>query len=624
MSDAARVPASRVRRLRWWTNVGAAAIVLGATALAGGQGCSTSPTGTTNNNNNGSSGGGSGGGSGGASSGGGSTDGGVIVDESGVSHPCTGATDGIIVSKRIVRLTFNQIVNSIGALLDYVSIPSTDGGAPSNIETQLTTDFQLTDAEHRTFPPLTNLTEGSTIQGKVYSDSDLIAQETAQFVHDNYAAATKCANPTDDTCAQTWLATFAQAAFRRPLTMSESTALAQVYTNDKSLGGSVQEATQYEVYAIFSSPWFLYRTEIGTDTEDMNAHLSNGPLAPYEYANALSYFLTDAPPDSTLLMAASNNQLTSSSQAQAQATRIIATPGAQANLEAAMFSYFSIQSLEAVVIDNSVYPNFTPQLRNSMRHEVELFLHDRLWAGSAGDILTSTQSRINQNLATLYGITPFPQAGQTPDKDGFALTQLPQNQRSGILTQAGFLTSKARPMAPSIIARGLIVNASFLCAENPGAPTDSATLAQVAAQSGNTMLTDRQKADIRAMTAPCNSCHPHFDPYGEALGAYDTIGEYKPTDSTGTINTSATLPAVAGGQMVTGPIDMGQDLATGTGFAGCMSKNLTAYALADAVTGGTVESCAIQQIAVGSTGSFTSVLSQIASSSTFTQRLGGM
>lgn len=76
--------------------------------------------------------------------------------------------------------------------------------------------------------------------------------------------------------------------------------------------------------------------------------------------------------------------------------------------------------------------------------------------------------------------------------------------------------------------------------------------------------------------------------------------------------------------MVTGPIDMGQDLATGTGFAGCMSKNLTAYALADAVTGGTVESCAIQQIAVGSTGSFTSVLSQIASSSTFTQRLGGM
>jgi uncharacterized protein DUF1592/uncharacterized protein DUF1588/uncharacterized protein DUF1595/uncharacterized protein DUF1585 len=620
MSDEARVPASRVRRLRWLANLGAAAVILVASAAGGTQGCGGSSVGTMGAPLGGSSSGAS---SGSGSSGGLGTDGGMIG-----TMACTGSSTGVIVPKRLVRLTFNQIVNSIGSLLNSVTIPGADGGAPTNIQDQLTTKYMITDSQHRSFPPLTDLKEGPVINVPNFNQSDAIATDAAKFVSSNFAAVTGCTTATDS-CAQAWLAKFATAAFRRPLTSADASAIAQVYTDDKSYGGSVQEATQYEVYAIFSSPWFLYRTEFGTDTEDMNASKAAGSLAQYELANELSYYLTDGPPDTQLLAAASNSML-SQAQLQSQATRILATPAAQANLEAAMFSYFSIQGLEVVVIDPSVYSGFTPQMRNSMRHEVELFLHDHLWTGVVGDLLTSTQSRINPNLATLYGVSPFPQPGQTPDGMGFALTQMPNN-RSGILTQAGFLTSKARPMAGSIIARGLIVNASFLCAENPGPPSDPTTKMAVAAQAADPTLTDRQKADYRAAHAPCSGCHPHFDPYGEALGAYDLVGQYKPNDSTGQpINTSSTLPPNAGGAMISGPVDMGKALTTAAGapFTSCLTKNVLAYALADAVVGGTVDSCAvglIAQAAGGATGSFSSVLAQIAASPTLSSRApGGM
>jgi hypothetical protein len=610
MSEEARVPASRVRRLRWLSNLAAATVVLGATAGAATQGCGGKGSGGNNNSP-----------PGGSSSGGLGMDGGSIN-----GMQCTGSSTGVIVPKRLVRLTFNQIVNSIGALLNSVPIPGADGGAATTIQDYLTNKYMITDSQHRSFPPLTNLKEGPVINIPNLGQSDQIATDVGMFVFNNFAAATGCTTATDS-CAQTWLAKLAQAAFRRPMTSADASAIAQVYTDDKSYGGSVQEATRFEVNAIFESPWFLYRPEFGTDTEDVNASSMAGPLAPYELASELSYYLTDGPPDAPLLAAAANNMLSAQGM-QSQATRLLATPQTQTNLEAAMFSYFSIQGLETVVIDPSAYSGFTPQMRNSMRHEVELFLHDRLWSGVVGDLLTSTQSRINPNLATLYGVSPFPQAGQTPDSMGFALTQMP-NTRSGILTQAGFLTSKARPMAGSIIARGLIVNASFLCAENPGPPTDMGTLAMVASQAADPTLTDRQKADYRATHSPCNGCHPHFDPYGEALGAYDLVGQYQPNDANGQpINTSSTLPANAGAAMVTGPVDMGKALTTATGapFTACLAKNVLAYALADAVVGGTVDSCAVglvAQAAGGASGSFSSVLAQIAASPTLSSRAAG-
>ena len=77
--------------------------------------------------------------------------------------PCTGTE--VQASKRTVRLTFNQIAESIRALL---------GDAIAN---KIIADFEIVDARHRWFPPLANPREGTVITDSPWDTGDRIAQE---------------------------------------------------------------------------------------------------------------------------------------------------------------------------------------------------------------------------------------------------------------------------------------------------------------------------------------------------------------------------------------------------------------------------------------------------------------
>src|SRR5690606_32332902 len=117
------------------------------------------------------------------------------------------------------------------------------------------------------------------------------------------------------------------------------------------------------------------------------------------------------------------------------------------------------------------------------------------------------------------------------DADGFAALDLPEN-RAGLLTMAGFLTARSRPDTPSVVGRGLVVNATLLCGQNPPFPEDqSAAIEAVSAMLEHE--TERKKAEFRGMTAPCSGCHLLFDQYGVALENYDVIGKYRTVDAEG-------------------------------------------------------------------------------------------
>jgi hypothetical protein len=412
---------------------------------------------------------------------------------------------------------------------------------------------------------------------------------------------------------------FAERAFRRPLNDAEKTTLSKVLTDVAAAGGTAAEQLQYGVYAALESPQFLYRTEFGQTATEA------GPLLPYEVANQLSFFLTDAPPDKPLLDAAAQGALTTAEQIGAQVKRVLALPSAQQNLQDAMFSYFGLYGLEKVVVDS---PDFTDPVRNSMLHESELFLKNNLWAPKLSSLLTTRQSTVNATLAPLYGV-PVPTTGL--DAQGFAQVDLPAN-RAGILTNLGFLTARSRPETPSVVGRGLLVNAALLCAQNPPFPADLA--AQIAAV-GVTLAdaTERAKSEYRTSTAPCKSCHASFDAYGLSLGNFDSVGRFQTQDSKGrTIDPSVTLPPNAGGAVVASATEMANALAVGGGFASCMAKNVMLYALAEVPADGasvasvSVNGCATQSIAsgFGKTGqSFSDLVEQVAVSSTLGRRSAG-
>ena len=560
--------------------------------------------------------GGDGNGNGGAAGGGGTgttlPDGGMVSTDPG---PCTG--DPVLVQKRMIRLSFNQVVTTIRTILG------------NTIADKIVNDpvyaTDLLDSKHRGFPPLASPREGSVITDNTWTTGDQIAQETAQYVLDNFATVTKCTGTGAalDTCAQTWLRTLGAAAWRRPMTAAETTSFNQLYTDLKDpikVGVTTQQATQFSVYALLDSPQFLYRTEFGASAT------AAGTVSAYELASELSYFLTDAPPDAMLLAAAANNALSTPAQVSAQVDRILVTPAARTNLHDAMFGYFAIPNIEGVVIDTAVFKSWNDGLRNSMERETDLFLQDTLWNGKVTDLLTSKTSFINATLAPFYGATaPAPSA---QDADGFGKVTLPAT-RSGIITQGGFLVARARPMAGSVVGRGLLVNAAFLCATNPAFPSNlAATIDMVKMQLAN--ATEREKSDYRRMTAPCSGCHPNFDPYGLTLENYDGIGQYRTVDEMGRpIDATITLPALAGGAFVNNAVEMGAALASGGAFANCMAKNLLNFALAETPSTPLVtNACAIRNVSdsftKASDGTFSTLVRGIAVSPTLASRTGGL
>lgn len=519
--------------------------------------------------------------------------------------------DVVTDAKRVVRLSFYQVSRSLHALLG------------DELGDAVDQKYQIGPASPvaRTFPPLASPQEGGTINTGLWQKLDLIANFAGDYVFDHLAEVTGCPAPTDTACTRAFAMGFAERAFRHPLTDAEATSFAQVYDDVEATFGDPAEAVRYSVYAALQAPQFLYRTELGANAAEA------GPLSPYELAGALSYFLTDGPPDAELLVAAANNGLVTSEQIGAHVDRMLQTPQARANLETAMFSYFKLDNLVTVKIDEPSFSSGTPErpytgVRESAYHEAELFLAHVLWNEPLTALLTADQSFVNTTLASFYGVTV-----PGTDENQFVQVELPAN-RSGILTQIGFLASNSRPDVPSVVARGLAVNSALLCGTNPPFPeTEELTALIEEAALKLASASEREKADYRTTTSPCLGCHTIFDAYGLALDSYDIVGRFRTEDPEGRpIDPSVTLPQLFDNEVATNAVEMQTKIAANPSFDACFSRNMMNWALAE---GSQLmpTSCATEAVAdafAQTDKTFSALLKAVALSQTFTQRNAGV
>lgn len=517
---------------------------------------------------------------------------------------CDSPAAAVSVPKRLIRLSFNQIANTITSLFD--SATTEEATATVDIPSPL----------GRTFPPLGSGTEGNIVTDTQWSTGDTIAQAVAKRVFDHVASATGCGEAPTAECGRTYVAGLAERAFRRPLGEAESSRLLGVYDGVLADGGSTAEAVRYGVYAVFESPLFLYRTEFGTDAN------AAGALTPFELASELAFFLTDAPPDADLMAAAQANALSTAEQVGAHATRLLAAPAARQNLEAAISSYFALPNVGGVIIDSATIPGFTltDGARSSIYHEAELFLDDVLWNGPLDQLLTSRRGYVNALNAPLYG---FGAAGR--DNDTFEPVELGED-RAGLLTLAAFLMSKSRPDNASVVGRGLVVNKTMLCQVNPEFPEDNADVAAAIMATSN--LSQKEQADYRKQTPLCTGCHSNFDGFGLALERFDSIGRSRTMDLEGRVIdeawTTAILPEAAGAIEVSSAAEMAQAILASGALQACMTKNFVEFALADTSQGGApLDSCAVRAIVErfnASDRSFSALMREIAASMTLAER----
>jgi uncharacterized protein DUF1592/uncharacterized protein DUF1588/uncharacterized protein DUF1595 len=495
----------------------------------------------------------------------------------GVAVACAGASDArlVVAGQRILLLTKAEIVNTVRYLIDATEA---DALLSSGM-------FSITSFTEMHFPPADG--EQQSINPTSILPLNNLAEHVGDYVLANFATLTRCQTATD-ACARIYLGRLAARAYRRQLTPDEQSRFTALYdklratqiVNGYEVTFTVEEATSYAVNALLTSPQMLWRWELG-DPAMASTAPAGIPLTDQELATQVAFFLTDQPPDDFLLEAAAAGTLRANLPA--HVGRILQTQTARTWMRSVMELYFLINQLPTVPIDKSKFPAFDSGLMASMLVDAERFLDTVLWTGGLDDLLLSRTAFVNTRLATDVYKIPVP-AGAGVDQ--FVQVSLPATQRSGILTNAAFLTARGRSDGLGLIVpRGKTIRAAMLCLPLP-APDLSQIGPQVQAAATNVaQQTGQEQVAARAAVPFCKSCHALFDPFGLALEQYDNLGTYRTNydylPGMPAIDAHATLPPELGSVMVNNAVELAQVLVNSPTFINCMAASMLQYAMVD-------------------------------------------
>ena len=489
------------------------------------------------------------------------------------STPLCDASDPsqVVAPQRIALLTSTQLMNTIRLVSDEAAQEVIDGGF-FLVVNDLTVRFPPPRVE-----PYKSIVDTDSLS--VFANT---AQKVGEYVRDNFATVTSCPSPATDACATAYLDGLARKAYRRTLSTEERARFSDLYAelkdqivNDQQVTLTVSEATGFAVQALLMSPQLLWRWELGgaTATSPAGVYLTDAELA-----SNLSFFLTDRPPDDTL--AADADAGTLRPHLAAHVGRILQTRVARDWLTHVMQTYFFLNQLPATLIDSDKVPIVAGgALYADLEIESRMFLDDVMWNGKVDDLLTSRKAFLNSNLATMiYGV-PAPH-GATPTN--FVATTLPADQRAGLLTNAGFITTRARSTGVGVVPRGFAVKALFTCMVTPAPSVTTGSDVIDERQSLDTQ-TAQEQAAWRAARPACASCHASFDPYGLVLDWYDVVGRFRTEDDLGKpVDGHATLPLEVGGTEVQSAVELADVLSRTDAFTNCMAASALQYALMDA------------------------------------------
>jgi hypothetical protein len=418
----------------------------------------------------------------------------------------------LVPTPRVARLSRQQWSNAVRDLLKLTDISAID----ANVTGDALIGFDNeADALYVTEQLRKQLeTAAEALADKVTAD----AAALARLVPSN--APTDAAGK-----ARAFITSFGQRAFRRPLTDAEVTTHVGLFNQAATLYPGVdafKAGASLVIQAMLQSPFFLYRTELGTAT----AGATKVPLDNWEVASKLALSITNTMPDDTLFAAAAAGQLRDPAGVATQAKRLLDGQLGTVGVNNLNFQVYRLGAYDGITRDATMFPDFKPNTPAAMREEVLQFL-GWLFAQGRGikDFYTTPVGFVNTLLAPIYGVTG------TFSSDPVMLTRvdLDPAKRSGLLTQPGFLSSYMEGSGdPDIIHRGVFIATRILCKELP--PPDPKAMGTVIMESPD--RTNRESVELLTGKGTCGEvCHGLlFNPLGYAFENYDAIGKYRTVD----------------------------------------------------------------------------------------------
>jgi hypothetical protein len=322
-------------------------------------------------------------------------------------------------------------------------------------------------------------------------------------------------------CAEQFITSFGRKVFRRPLSAAEVTRYSNVVVAAPDFDAGVKQAAEW----LFSSPHFLYRSELGVAQPDGTFRLT-----PWELATALSYSLWQTTPDDALLDAAAQGKLATSEDVSREARRMLTDPRARAALRTFATQWLGIERLTTVDKAPGVYPSFTPELRASMADETPAFFEHVVFDGTGRfeELFTAPYSFVDAPLARHYGLESPPATREKRD--------VPVVRAAGLLGHASVLSSYAHSDQSSPVKRGVFVREHLLCQDFPTPPANAGGVPKV-----DPNATTRERFRQHAADASCRACHQYIDEVGFGFEGFDAIGGARALENGKTIDTTGEL-----------------------------------------------------------------------------------
>jgi hypothetical protein len=251
--------------------------------------------------------------------------------------------------------------------------------------------------------------------------------------------------------------------------------------------------------AILASPRFLFRLEEAPATIRAG---QNYRITDLDLATRLSFFIWGAGPDEELLKVAQRGTLRGPGVLAAQVKRMLADPKSEALSTRFGSQWLRLQDLEKIYPDALLFPYYDYKLGEALKKETELFFdsivrEDR----SVLDLITADYTFVNERIARHYGI---------PNINGeeFQRVTLADENRRGLLGQGSILALTSVADRTSPVLRGKWIMEVLLASPPPAPPPNVPTLDETKAESGDGMLTTRQRMEQHRANPQCNSCPP--------------------------------------------------------------------------------------------------------------------
>lgn len=342
------------------------------------------------------------------------------------------------------------------------------------------------------------------------------------------------------------LKSFLPRAFRKPVSDETVQSYLTIATRHWDEGHTLEEGLHLLLRNILVSPRFLYRS------------LDPGEMNDFDLATRLSYFLTQGPPDATLVDLAQRNRLSITQPSESDKTRkeywvirreterLLPKKHTDPMIQSFVGQWLDTKTLSGIMPDPKF--NFGEESTRIAKYETEQSFVEILTENKPmtdfidPDFTFSSVDFVQRN----YGFTPpfALKKGVKLSKDEKRKLRRIDIERGGrhggLLGQSAIFMATANGVDTQAVIRGVWVLENILGMPPPDPPKD------VPALTPDTQGTTNPREMLTAHTndAACSACHQSIDPIGFVLENYDPVGRWR-TEWPGTkakIDAAGVLP----------------------------------------------------------------------------------